>query len=374
MVKRVLPFVVLGLIAIAGFQWRIRHEMVDFGVYHQAAVRVTHAEPLYQAADGHYQFKYLPVFALLTSPLALVDADGAKMIWFALIYGALVVFVRWSVTFLPARQRASAALMGLTVLLMAKFYAHELTLGQANLLFGVLALGGIAAIQMEAPAVSGVLFGLAVCIKPYAALFGPWLLVTEGRRATVAFASTCALALVAPVVVYGPGGNVQLLLDWWHTVTASTAPNLTGADNISFAALGAKWLGPGLPARLVAGVMSAVGLGLIIDAWSRRKDVVEPAYLEAAGLLVLVPLLSPQGWDYVLLLATPAVALIIDRLPELSRPWRIAAWTALAVQGLVIFDLVGRQAYGLYMRSSIVTLTALTMIVVLNKIRRAKSA
>ena len=129
-----------------------------------------------------------------------------------------------------------------------------------------------------------------------------------------------------------------------------------------------------LPARLVAGVMSAVGLGLIIDAWSRRKDVVEPAYLEAAGLLVLVPLLSPQGWDYVLLLATPAVALIIDRLPELSRPWRIAAWTALAVQGLVIFDLVGRQAYGLYMRSSIVTLTALTMIVVLNKIRRAKSA
>ena len=72
----------------------------------------------------------------------------------------------------------------------------------------------------------------------------------------------------------------------------------------------------------------------------------------------MVPLLSPQGWDYVLLLATPAVALIIDRLPELSRPWRIAAWTALAVQGLVIFDLVGRQAYGLYMRSSIVTLTA----------------
>ena len=134
---------------------------------------------------------------------------------------------------------------------LAKFYAHELTLGQANLLFGVLALGGIAAIQMEAPAVSGVLFGLAVCIKPYAALFGPWLLVTEGRRATVAFASTCALALVAPVVVYGPGGNVQLLLDWWHTVTASTAPNLTGADNISFAALGAKWLGPGLTARLV---------------------------------------------------------------------------------------------------------------------------
>lgn len=364
----------LGVIAVAGFQWRVRHEMVDFGVYHQAAVRVTHAEPLYQAADGHYQFKYLPVFALLTSPLALVDAEGAKMIWFALIYGALVVFVRWSVTFLPARRRAPAALMGLTVLVMAKFYAHELTLGQANLLFGVLALGGIAAIQMEAPAAAGVLFGLAVCIKPYAALFGPWLLITEGRRATIAFASTCAAALAAPLAVYGWSGNLHLLVDWWRTVTASTAPNLTGADNISFSALGAKWLGAGLPARLLAGVLSAVGLGLVIDAWSRRKDVDEPAYLEAAGLLVLVPLLSPQGWDYVLLLATPAAALILDRLPELPRPWRVASWTALLVQGLVIFDLVGRQAYGLYMQSSVVTITGLAMIVVLGKIRRAGGA
>lgn len=371
MAKRLLPFVLLGVLAVAGFQWRVRHEMVDFGVYHQAAVRVTHAEPLYQASDGHYQFKYLPIFALLAAPLALVDAEGAKVIWFAVIYGALVVFVRWSVTFLPARRRAAAVLIGLTVLVMAKFYARELTLGQANLLFGVLALGGIAAVQIEAPAAAGVLFGLAVCIKPYAALFGPWLLITEGRRATIAFASTCAVALIAPIAVYGWSGNLQLLADWWRTVTASTAPNLTGADNISFAALGAKWLGPGLPARLTAGVLGAAGLGLIIDAWSRRRDVDEPAYLEAAGLLVLVPLLSPQGWDYVLLLATPAAALILDRLPELSRPWRLAAWTALVTQGLVLFDLVGRAAYGAYMQLSIVTLTAVTMMVVLGQIRRS---
>lgn len=374
MLRRLLPFLLLCVLAAAGFQWRIRHEMVDFGVYHQAAIRVTHAEPLYQAGDGHYQFKYLPVFALLTTPLALVDAEGARMIWFALIYGALIVFVRWSVTFLPARRRAKPVLIGLTVLVMVKFYAHELTLGQANLLFGVLALGGIAAIQMEGPASAGVLFGLAVCVKPYAALFGPWLLVTEGRRATLAFAATGVLALAAPVVIYGWGGNLHLLLDWWRTVTASTAPNLTGADNISFAALGAKWLGGGLSARLLAGVLSAAGLGVIIDAWSRRTAVDEPAYLEAASLLVLVPLLSPQGWDYVLLLATPAAALILDRLPELSTRWRLATWTILLVQGAVIFDLVGREAYAVYMRSSVVTITGLMMIVVLNKLRRNGAA
>jgi len=39
-------------------------------------------------------------------------------------------------------------------------------------------------------------------------------------------------------------------------------------------------------------------------------------YLDAALLLFVIPLLSPQGWDYVLLVATPAVMLLLDRLEE----------------------------------------------------------
>ena len=40
--------------------------MADFEVYWTAANRALDAQPLYQPADGHYQFKYLPAFAFLS--------------------------------------------------------------------------------------------------------------------------------------------------------------------------------------------------------------------------------------------------------------------------------------------------------------------
>ena len=71
------------------------------------------------------------------APFALVDREAAKAIWFALSAGLLTAFVRWSVRALPERRRSERALLWLTVLFMAKFYAHELTLGQTNILLGV---------------------------------------------------------------------------------------------------------------------------------------------------------------------------------------------------------------------------------------------
>ena len=375
--RRFLAPLLISILAITAFQLRVRHEMVDFAVYRQAATRLTKAEPLYQAADGHYQFKYLPAFAILALPFAMVDEEAAKMMWFALSVGALVLLVRLSVRFVPERRRGIGILAALTFIFMAKFYLHELNLGQSNLLFGVLVVAAIGALQVDADAVAGGLLGAAVCIKPYGLLFAPWLLVnsrSDNRRALVAFATACFIALIAPAAMYGVKGNFQLLANWWRTVSDSTAPNLTGADNVSFAAMWAKWIGAGSAARLLAGITSAAALGVVIDAWWRREDSGDPIYLEAAALLLLVPLLSPQGWDYVLLLGTPAIALIFDRLPELPRGWKIAAWTAISVMGLTTFDLLGRAAYGRAMSWSIITLCAIGILVTLGQLRRLNLA
>src|SRR4051812_45157902 len=99
----VLPLV-LAILAIVAYNKKIRHEMVDFGVYRQAATRTLHAEPLYRLDDGHYQFKYLPAFALAMTPFAATDPDTAKMVWFALSFGLLAAFVRWSVVGVPERR------------------------------------------------------------------------------------------------------------------------------------------------------------------------------------------------------------------------------------------------------------------------------
>lgn len=362
------------LLALGAFQSKIRQEMVDFGVYRQASTRVLNAEPLYRDSDEHYQFKYLPVFAMATIPFAVVDVETAKMLWFAISVGALVLLLRWSAQFVPTRRRGLPLLVGLTFLFLAKFFLHELLLGQVNLVFGLLVVAAIGALQSELPAVAGVLFGAAVCVKPYGIVFAPWVLVSEHRRAMVAFAATVAVALLVPTVLYGVVGNITLLGDWWHTVTSTTAPNLLASDNISFAAMWAKWIGPGRVASALALLTAVLGLGLVVDAWWRRSQVDEPSYLEAAALLILIPLLSPQGWDYVLLLSAPAVMLLIDRMPEVSRPWRAATWCALGIMGFVIFDLVGHAVYREFMMRSVVTLCALALVVSLTHLRRARLA
>ncbi len=118
--------------------------MVDFITWRRAVVRGLDAEPLYRPEDGHYQFKYLPMFTLLMAPFGWLDPETGKMVWFAIEVVLLVALVRWSVAALPERRLSQRTLVWFAIVLMAKFYAHELLLGQTNLLLAVLLLAAIA--------------------------------------------------------------------------------------------------------------------------------------------------------------------------------------------------------------------------------------
>jgi hypothetical protein len=242
---------------------------------------------------------------------------------------------------------------------MIKFYAHELTLGQSNILLGALLLGGLLAVQRNRPRVAGVLMGAAVFVKPYALLLLPWLAVASGAAAAQAALAVVAAGLIVPALFYGWTGNVRLLADWFRTVTDSTASTIAGSDNVSLQGLWAKWLGGGTLARALGTLSSVAALGLFAAVWARRRNVSSPEYLECALLMLLIPLLSPQGWDYVLLLGTPAVVCVLDRWSEVSLRWKGVATVSLSLMGLTVFDLMGRALYTQFMALSIVTLAAL---------------
>jgi hypothetical protein len=363
-----LPLVVIAT-AAAIYMTRIRYEMADFAVYRTAAARAVAAEPLYRADDGHYQFKYLPAFALAMAPFAVLDIEAAKTLWFALSVGLLTIFVRLSVRVLPAPRRSERVLALLVFLLMAKFYAHELALGQTNVLLGVLLIGALLAAQIDQPIVAGVLIGAAAFVKPYALMLLPWLAVAQGMQAAGASLVVVAAGLSLPALSYGWHGNAALLTEWYRAVTITTEPNLLGADNISVAAMWAKWLGPGAPAATLSTV--SIGLLLAVGAavWSWRRRVEEPDYLEVALLMFFVPLISPQGWDYVLLLATPAVVCLVDRWRELAPGWRGLIAGALVLTSFTIFDVMGRGLYARFMALSIVSVASLFLVAALAHIR-----
>jgi Glycosyltransferase family 87 len=362
------PAIFVSLAAIV-FSARIRREMVDFGVYRTAAIRASAAEPLYRVEDGHYQFKYLPAFAIVMAPMGHVDPEAAKAVWFALSVGLLTALVRWSVRALPERRLAERVLLVLTVVFMAKFYLHELTLGQTNILLGVLLVGGLLAVQIDQPVAGGVLIGLAAFVKPYALLLLPWLAITHGMAAATAAVGVLLAGLILPVIRYGWSGNLALLNAWFRTVTGSTAPNLVGADNISLAAMWAKWIGVGRTAATLATLSSLALLALSAAVWWRRRRVDAPDYLEFSLLMLLIPLVSPQGWDYVLLLATPAIVVLVDRWRELTMPWRLLSGAAIALMCLTIFDVMGRTLYARFMMLSIVTVAAVAIVATLAHLR-----
>ncbi len=362
------PFLVVAFTATI-YLTRIHEEMVDFDVYRTAASRALHAENLYRPDDGHYQYKYLPAFAFVMAPFTAIEFRVARLIWYTLTVGILCVFVRWSVLAVPEKRLTERALVWCAILLVGKYYARELNLGQTNVLLGALLIGALLAAEAGAKRTAGALVALGVFVKPYALILVPWVWLVAGVPGLMSGAVTLAVGLLLPALAYGWQGNLDQIVGWYRTVTGTTAENLMVPENVSFATMWAKWIEPGPLASRLAIATSVAALSLAGVILARRRHVREPAYLEFGALMLLVPLISPQGWDYVLLLATPAVLIVADRWRETTTGWR--AFTVLAIAGFsfTIFDLLGRPLYTSLTRINIVTIASMAIFACLLRLR-----
>ena len=359
---------------VALFAYKVSAKMPDFEVYWRAGARALAAEPLYREEDEHFQLKYLPAFAVLAIPAGMLPLPAAKAIWFGVTVALIPILLALGIGLLPSRRRSASVLALITLVLMAKFYGHELVLGQINVLFAVLIAGAVHALAGGRAAAAGLLVALAVICKPYAVLFVPWLAAQRAVRALTFAAAGIAAALLLPVPLYGVRPAITLHADWWRTVTQSTAPNLLNADNVSLAAMFAKWMGSGVPAATLATLAALLLLGLTAIVFVRRREIAGPAGLEAALLLTLIPLLSPQGWDYVFLIATPAVIYLVNYDRDLPTAVRVATWIALAIVAFTLYDVMGRRLYGRFMAWSTISVCYLVVIGALVTLRARRVA
>ncbi len=371
--RLLLTGLLVGL-AIWVFIYKAGPKMPDLEVVWKTGARALHAEPLYRTDDGHFQFKYLPAFAVLAIPLAGLPLYTAKLVWFATSVVLLVVLLRLNLGLPPERRRKTGWLLAVMIVVSGKFYGHELVLGQVNLLFAVLATCALLAMKTGREAAAGLLIALAIVVKPYAVLFLPWLAARGRVMSAAAGFAGLGIALLLPAIVYGFDGNIWLHREWWRTVTDTTAPNLVVHDNVSLAAMFYRWFGPGALATGVALGTAVALLAVTGFVFLGRRGVTFPEGLEGGLLLTLMPLLSPQGWDYVFLIATPAIVYLANYEDLLPQPLRAATIAALAAIGLVVFDLVGRTLYTELMRVSYISICFFVVIAALAVLRWRKVA
>jgi hypothetical protein len=87
-----------------------------------------------------------------------------------------------------------------------------------------------------------------------------------------------------------------------------------------------------------------------------------------------VALLSPQGWDYVLLIGLPAYVCLVDRWNDLSLPWRAVAAMGIFLTSFTIFDLLRRPLYIPLMQWGAVSVGAVLIAATLIRLRWRASA
>ena len=356
------------------FVAKASHRMPDFEVYWRAGARAAAAEPLYRPADADYQLKYFPSFAVAAIPLGMMPLDVAKAVWFAVSATALVVLLPLSVSLLPHRRQPVWLLIAALLVCLGKYYAEDLVLGQINTVVALVATLAILALSRGRESIAGVLIAVAIVLKPYALILAPWIAARRQWRSIAALATGLLIACALPAVFYGIDGTVGLYRDWWRTVTTTTDGILLHSDNVSLASLWAKRLGIG-PAATNLGLISSAAL-LIAAAlvFLRRNGVRQPEGLEVGLLLALTPLISPQGWDYVLVLATVAVLYVINDFDRLPRPMQVLSLTALVAVGLTLYDLLGRRLIYTLLNFAVITVAMVALLSALVTMRMRKLA
>lgn len=373
--RRLRIALVVVLIAAAGYTAaRIKRDFWDFEVIHKAGSRVIAAEPLYRPNDGHYQYKYWPIFAMAMTPFATIPVEVGKVIWYTLTVALLVVFVNQTTRALPDRRLSVQLLTWAALLLTGKFIVKELVNGQTNVMLGVFVMLALAAAEGGHRIRAGIFVALAAFAKPYGLMFVPWLAATQGVAALAGALGMLVAGWMAPALVYGWQGNLTLLSEWYRTVVQTTPPNLIIAENISFATMWAKWIGVGPTAAALASATVLVTFCGALWLWFSRKSVPRPGYLEIGYLLLLIPLISPQGWDYVLVAAMPAYVCLVDRFSGNARGWQLVVAVGFFLTSFTIYDLVGRTLYFALMSSSAVSVGALVLAASLIRLRRTAAA
>jgi hypothetical protein len=360
--------------------------MVDFEVFHRAGRRVLAGQGLYRhVEDGYYTWKYGPPGALLFVPFGLLPLFPAKILFWLLLSGAIVLNLLLSVRLAAPGFRAAPARTNRVVLLAALavgVHLHmELHLGQVNQLILALFLLMAMALVHRRPAAFGAVYAVSLSLKPFALIFAPYLVLTRRWKELLAAGVAAVAFALAPLAVYSPATLAGEYRDWWRelVVELSKKTDLLAPANYTLASILARYTPLRLLAHAPAGarailVGTLAALALLVVWFVRRGRVLlRPVPAEVALLLALVPLVAFTNYN-AFGATVPAAAALLTRWGALPRAWRAAVAIGLVLVGGNVYDLWGRRGFKLLDGLSLVGIGAALLVLALARDRAVQAA
>jgi hypothetical protein len=292
--------------------------------------------------------RYLPFFALLMVPFALLPMDVACLAWHVLSFASLFLGLKCAFR-LSGRDRPLASVDALAVLAgTGIFWADAFTLGQIAVVTLALSIAAIDLARTR-PWVGGALAGLAAAIKVTPGILGFYFLLK--RRWAAAAASFAGFALCAAMCVpaWGLSRTVDLHRQWVEESRVTTGERFFAEQisiryqNQSLHAWAARMfmevnagrgkkpfrvnvanLSPAAAVSLVRILQAPLALLCLFAIFARRPG--EPLRLSEAGLLLAATtFISPIAWTFHLVVILPAVVCLWDRRTvRESRVWLVA--------------------------------------------------
>ena len=357
--KRAILILVAVLVLAAVYQFRVRKDMSDFGMYYRAGQRISSGETLYRESDGHLKYFYSPTSALFFAAFSRVPYERAKLFWYILQFLALAGVFFLSLRILPSRGKNAAPLCLWTFLILLKFLGREVELGQVNF-FILYALTLMLYLLLEKKEVApGLLWAPSMFFKPYALVFLPYFLIKKKYTAAVVGLSVFLAGLISPALFYGFRGNLIVLKEWMSSLLYSTPQHFSVYDNASLygflsKAFPADWSKGVVPVLILVFLLLALALLWMIRSGRASREVQRPEVLESSFLFIMIPLLSPLGWNYIYLYSVLAVMLIVSAFKKLPLSLQIILVVNFVMISTSLVEIWGRTLFHFYTQSSLV--------------------
>jgi hypothetical protein len=222
----------LGLISSVS----LKHTSGDFDVYYKASQNYLARAPLYNSNQGIEEFKYLPLFALVFSPLVMLKTLPALYLWsilniFLLYFMFFLLYKLKQISFISVKD---LLLIICLLALTGRYIVANIKIGQVNILLCFLMVLTMYFEINKKYFWAAVVLAFSLMMKFFPLLFLIYFILR--RRFKIVFYTLVVILifLLLPGIYSGFGLNLSYLRDWFILLKSTPANLLYSVKNYSF--------------------------------------------------------------------------------------------------------------------------------------------